>query len=66
MCLLWVYDAEFEIGYCNPELGYFEDGAWWNFDGEPLENAGVITHYAYVPKPRNSRKPLQKSIRKVA
>lgn len=19
MCLLWVYDAEFEIGYCNPD-----------------------------------------------
>lgn len=57
MCLVWVYDSEIEIGYCNPELGYFEDGQWWDFDGDPLNNAGVITHYAYVPKARNSRKP---------
>ena len=58
-CLLWVYDTELSIGYCNDELAYWLGNRWVGQDEKPIASRPDIEvmQWCYVPVGKNRRKP---------
>jgi hypothetical protein len=62
--LIWMYDTEVEIGYCNPKLGYINgEGKWVDFwDNEIESEDGVLSVTAWFKTeiPKNKKLPTIK------
>ncbi len=59
-CLLWIWDSELRIGYCNPEIAYWSGGRWTDGEGIPLLTGidQTATWYCPLPNPKGRKSPL--------